>query len=163
ANPSVPIAALNGNASAIAMAIQNETPATDTPTEPALQGALQYAASWAGAHPTHKVIVVLSTDGLPNGCNSSAQGARNVAALGLAGTASIPTYVIGVFGSRDCTNGLNRQCDVVNNTNAIAKGGGTGSAFIVDTGGNTEAQFLGAMNAIRTANKVSCQYAVPPA
>ncbi len=162
ATPDVAIAPLNGNAGAIAAAINGKTPATDTPTEPALQGALDYARAWAGQHPTHKTIVVFSTDGLPNGCNSSVQGASGIAAAGVSGTPSIPTYVIGVFGSKDCPNGLNQQCNVVNNTNAIAKGGGTGTAFIVDTGGNTEGQFLSAMNAIRTANKVGCQYSVPP-
>jgi hypothetical protein len=143
------------------MSIGNTGPATDTPTEPALQGAINYAKAWAGQHPTHKVIVVFSTDGLPRGCNSTVPGAVTIATNGVSGTPSIPTYVIGVFGSQDCPNGLGQQCTVVTNTNSIAKGGGTGSAFIIDTGSNTEAQFESAMNSIRTANKVSCEYAVP--
>ena len=163
ANPAVPIASLNGNAGPIGTAIQGTGPATDTPTEPALHGAIDYARAWAGAHPTHKVIVVLSTDGLPRGCNSSVQGAVTIAENGVAGSPSIETYVIGVFGSKDCPSGLNQQCSVVDNTNAIAKGGGTGSAFIVDTGKDAEAQFVSAMNAIRTANQVACEYTVPAA
>lgn len=163
ATPAVGIAPLNGNAAAIVKAIGAVSPGGNTPTEPALQGAITYAESWATKNPTHKVIVVFATDGLPNGCNSTVQGAATIAASGVAKKPSIATYVVGVFGSKDCPNGLTQACTVVQNTNAIAKGGGTRSAFIVDTGGNTEAQFVAAMNAIRTANAAKCDYTIPPA
>ncbi len=163
AKPVVPIAALPGNAAKITTAISGESPSGNTPTEPALQGALNYAKAWAKAHPTHKVIVVFATDGLPNGCGSSVAGASTIATTGRTAAPAVNTYVIGVFGSKDCPNGLTQQCTVVDNTNAIAKGGGTGSAFIVDTSGNAEAQFLAAMTAIRAANDLGCQYAIPKA
>ena len=163
ANPVVPIAALPPNASAISGAIGQQGPGGNTPTEPALQGAIDYALSWAQRHPTHKVIVVFATDGLPNGCNSSVTGAASVAASGVTGTPSIPTYVIGVFGDQDCPGGvtLGSQCTVIDNTNQIAKGGGTNAAFIVNASGNTGAQFLQALNSIRTANLAGCDFAVP--
>ncbi|HEX4477540.1 MAG TPA: hypothetical protein VH142_20765 [Polyangiaceae bacterium] len=163
AKPVVSIAALPGNATKITSAITGESPSGNTPTQPALQGALNYAKAWSKAHPTHKVIVVFATDGLPNGCNSTVAGAATIATTGRTAAPAVSTYVIGVFGSKDCPNGLTQQCTVVDNTNAIAKGGGTGSAFIVDTSGNAEAQFLAAMTAIRAANDLGCAYAIPKA
>jgi hypothetical protein len=164
ANPVVPIAALPSNAKPIANAIGQQSPSGNTPTEPALHGAINYAAQWSQQHPTHKVIVVFATDGLPNGCNSSVAGAAAIAAAGVKGPPPILTYVIGVFGDKDCSGGVaqGQQCDVINNTNQIAKGGGTQSAFIVNaTSGNTGAEFLQALNSIRTANAVGCDFAVP--
>ena len=64
------IAPLNGNAAPITSAIGGVNPNGRTPTDPALHGALNYARSWAQRNPTHKVIVVLATDGGPN-CNES--------------------------------------------------------------------------------------------
>src|SRR5262249_42445371 len=138
-----------------------------TPTDPALQGALNYARSWAQRNPTHKVIVILATDGAPNGCNSSAQTAANIAATGVSGTPPIQTYVIGVIGEGtgdgNCPNGPVQSCQFVQTLNTIAKSGGTGTAFIVNTAGNTQQQFQDAMNAIRNANGVGCVFKIPVA
>ncbi len=163
AKPVVPIAALPSNAQPIANAIAQQSPSGSTPTEPALQGAINYASQWSQQNPAHKVIVVFATDGLPNGCNSSVSGAAAIAAAGVKGSPSIPTYVIGVFGDQDCPGGVSQgqQCDVINNTNQIANGGGTQSAFIVNASGDTGAQFLQALDSIRTANAVGCDFAVP--
>ncbi len=163
ASPVVPIAALPSNAMPIATAIGKESPSGNTPTEPALHGALDYASQWAQQNPTHKVIVVFATDGLPNGCNSTVAGAAAIAAAGVKGPPSILTYVIGVFGDQDCPGGVTtgQQCDVISNTNQIANGGGTQAAFIVNASGDTGAQFLQALNSIRTANAVGCDFAVP--
>lgn len=168
ATPVVGIAPLNGNARPISNAIANVGPAGHTPTDPALQGALDYARSWAQKNPTHKVVVVLATDGAPNGCNSSAQGAAAIAASGVTGTPAIPTYVIGVIGQGtgdgNCPNGPTQNCQFVQTLNSIAKSGGTGTAFIVNTAGtNTQTQFENAMNAIRNANGVGCIFNIPPA
>jgi len=164
ASPVVPIAALTPNAQPIAAAIGLQSPAGNTPTEPALQGAISYAVAWAQQYPTHNVIVVFATDGLPNGCNSSVDGAAAVAATGITATPSVPTYVIGVFGDEDCPGGVTQgsQCSVVDNTNQIARGGGTNTAFIVNASGDAGAEFLQALNSIRTANLLGCNYAVPP-
>jgi hypothetical protein len=163
ASPVVPIAALPPNATPIASAIGKQSPSGNTPTEPALHGALDYAGQWAQQNPTHKVIVVFATDGLPNGCNSSVAGAAAIAAAGVKGPPSILTYVIGVFGDQDCPGGVTtgQQCDVISNTNQIANGGGTQAAFIVNASGDTGTQFLQALNSIRTANAVGCDFAVP--
>ena len=57
------------------------------------------------------------------------------------------TFVIGVGSSLD-------------NLNKIAAAGGTTSAFLVDTGGNVQQQFLDALNRIRGA-ALGCNYKIP--
>jgi CubicO group peptidase (beta-lactamase class C family) len=116
-----------------------------TPTDPALRGAMNYARTWAMAHPDHKVVVLLVTDGEPNECNSTLQSVTQVAADGFGGTPSIPTYVLGL--------GLS-----LTNLHTIAMAGGTGQAFIVDP--NSGSALAAAMNQIR-GSALPCDYALP--
>jgi hypothetical protein len=169
ASPPVPIAPLNGNAAAIVASFGRTTPNGYTPTPAALEGALQYAAQWQTANPTHKVIIVLATDGLPNrypnaagtGCSGSGSGVDpvalqrtlDIAARGVAGPPSIPTYVIGVMSALDMAS--------LPNLNQIAAAGGTGTTFVVDTAANAGKLFLAAMNTIREANRVGCAMSIP--
>ena len=74
-------------------------------------------------------------------------GLDGIAAAGYAANPKIPTFVIGVGSS-------------LSNLNGIAMAGGTTSAFLVDTGGNVNQQFLQAMNDIRHA-ALGCTYSVP--
>ena len=64
-------------------------------------------------------------------------------------TPKIPTFVIGVGSS-------------LSNLNGIAVAGGTQQAYLVDTGGNVNQQFLAAMNAIRHS-ALGCVYSIPTA
>jgi hypothetical protein len=147
--PEVEIAALPGVASQIASSIQAHSPDTDTPTYEALEGAVQHAQSWAGSHAGDTVVVVLATDGDPESdCSSETlSSVEGVAQGGYSGTPKIPTFVIGVGSS-------------LSNLNGIASAGGTGSAFIVDTGGSADQQFLAALNAIR-GTAIGCTYQIP--
>ena len=148
ANPDVEIAPLPANGAKIATSITNHGPASDTPTLPALQGAIQHATDWTKAHPGHPTIVVLATDGDPNGCNSTPQNVAAAAAAGLAQTPKILTFVIGVGASLTSLNG-------------IAAAGGSNQAFIVDTTQDVNAQFLDALNKIRGAAVLPCAYEIP--
>jgi von Willebrand factor type A domain len=150
AKPDVPIGTLPGGAAAVVNSLRGRTPAGGTPTVPALAGAIQYARSWAGQNPTHKVIVVLATDGEPNDCDSTVQGVTDLAAAGLSGGPPIPTYVIGVGA-------------LLTSLDQVAAAGGTDKAFIVDTSQDVAKTFLQAMNTIRNAAALPCRYAVPPA
>ena len=148
AQPAVPIGLLPGNTQPIQQAIVSNGPLFGgTPTRPALEGAIQYARSWASQNGT-KTIVLLATDGAPEECESTVQNVSQVAADGLAGSPSIQTYVIGLG-------------DIAA-LNEIALAGGTNQAFIVPADpAVASAQFLAAMNAIRGA-ALPCDYAIPP-
>jgi hypothetical protein len=144
ATPRVPIAPLPGNV----MPIQQSypiIPIESTPTQPALQGAIMHARDWQNSHPDHKVVVLLTTDGEPTECDSTVAGVSQVAAEGLSGSPSIPTYVLGM--------GLS-----LTNLHEIARAGGTGQAFIVDP--NSQQALTQAMNAIRGA-ALPCDYVLP--
>ncbi len=149
--PAAEIAALPGAAAALNMVIGAQTPGGNTPTEPSLNGALQHAAAWAKMNPTHRVAVVYSTDGYPEGCdatNTIAAAAADAAAAFKA-TPSIPTYVLGV--------GPNLA-----NLNSIAMSGGTTKAFLIDTSQDAATQLSAALASIRTTAVVGCTYTIPP-
>src|SRR5262249_55627824 len=66
----VPIAPLPDNAFALKNSMPADATGDRTPTLAGLKGALLAATAYQDAHPTHKVNVVLATDGDPWGCNS---------------------------------------------------------------------------------------------
>jgi hypothetical protein len=147
ATPDVAIAELPGNAAAITGSIAAHGPVGNTPTLPALQGAIQQAQSFATQNPGHQVIVVLATDGEPNVCGSDVNTVSNAAAMGVAGMPSILTFVIGV-GASPAT------------CNAIAAAGGTDQAFLVDQDPNVQQAFLDALNQIQGI-ALPCSYLIP--
>jgi hypothetical protein len=147
ATPDVEIAPLPGVAGAITTSISGHHPGSSTPTSAALQGAIDHAKAWGGAHPDHVTIVILATDGDPTQCDTSLPDIDAIAAAGVSGTPKILTFVIGVGSS-------------LTNLNGIAAAGGTTAPFMVDTGGNVNQQFLDALNNIRGA-MLGCTYKMP--
>jgi hypothetical protein len=153
--PATPIAALPGAASALVASIDAQAPNGNTPTGPALTGAIAQASTWAKAHPDHRVITVLATDGLPTSCTPN--DIASVAAIAKAGAVANPiisTFVIGVFGAEDVARGA------PDNLNLIAQQGGTQAAFIVDTQQDVTMQFLKALDTIRGA-RLACEFKIP--
>jgi Mg-chelatase subunit ChlD len=119
-----------------------------TPTRPALEGALEYLNQWADTHPERRPVLVLATDGEPSGCDSNTpQDIADVAASALSGPHAIQTFVIGVGSS-------------LVSLNLVAQAGGTGEAFLVDTGGDVTQAFSDALEQIRGA-AASCDFAIP--
>jgi hypothetical protein len=147
ATPDVGIGVLPANAGAIATSISSHGPTGNTPTEPALDGAIQYATSWANQNPGHATIVVLATDGDPNVCDSDLPAINAIAMAGANGTPKILTFVIGVGGSVGALNG-------------IAAAGGTTNAFMIDQDPNVQQAFLDALNTIQ-GQALPCAYLIP--
>jgi len=148
ATPAAPINPLPGSAAAVQMAINAQMPSGNTPTTPALSGAVQYVTSYAQTHPGRTVAIVFASDGLPTSCdtsNNNIQGASAVAQAAFMGTPSIRTYVLGVGPS-------------LQNLNQIAMAGGTNAAHLVESGGSGE--LLTALNEIRK-NALTCDYTIP--
>jgi hypothetical protein len=161
AKAEVEIAPLPGVAPSIISSMAGHMPLTATPTEPALQGAINHAKAWQQGHPGHVVIAVLATDGLPTECGVASSDpfdtgaiAASVAGIAQQGvSAGIKTFAIGVFASADTPDGPNLL-------NQVAAAGGTGQAFNVSTSQNVNQQFLQALNMIRGA-ALGCQYDIP--
>jgi hypothetical protein len=145
AMPTVAIAPLPGNAMAITNAIGMLMPGGNTPTVPALQGALQYATNYTKNTPGRGASVVFVTDGIPNGCNSTIAAAATLAQNAFAGTPSIKTYVVGL--------GNTAALDQI----ALAGSGGTQHYFPAQ--GDVAGQLAAALTTISGA--VTCDYVIP--
>ena len=143
--PVVPVGTIPAVVPAITAGINAQTLASGTPTTPALQGAHIYARNQARSG--HMAAVVIVTDGQPRQCASSVESTAAAATQASAGNPSIKTYVLGVGPS-------------LTNLNAIAEAGGTGRAYLVESGG--EAELTAALDAIRTSAQ-SCAYLIPEA
>lgn len=117
----------------------------NTPTYGALKGVLMAATAYQDAHPTHKVAVVLATNGEPNACGM----ATNDDVAGLAKSArsynGVLTYVIGVEGSN------------IGNLNKIASAGGTSAAYDITS---DISDFSATIAKIR-AVALGCEFEIP--
>ena len=150
ATPVQPIASLPGAAAPILAAFDARMPDGATPTLPAVTGAIDAAKAWAAAHPTHEVVVIFATDGLPTLCDpaipgdaSTPEGVAHVAGAAGAGVAAgIDTYVIGVFAP-------NEEATSPPSLNEIAMAGGTGSAFVIQTSEDVTGKLTDALTTVR--------------
>jgi hypothetical protein len=148
AEPAVAIGELPANAPALLASLTAYAPQGGTPTRPALEGAVDYAHRWLAQHPSHRMVIVVATDGEPNDCDSTVDAVSAIAASAAGERPSISSYVIGVGPS-------------LANLDRIASAGGTSHAFIVDTSQSTTANFAAAMNAIRGEAALPCRYELP--
>ena len=152
ASPLVPIAPVTADPApadaqeqALVSAINATSPGGPTPMFAALGGAEQWAIAYQAAHATEKVVVVLVTDGEPNGCNENIADIAALAADALA--SGVLTYTVGLQGSNQA------QMD------QIAQAGGTNAGFYIGNG-NAQADLLAALKAIQ-GSSVSCNFAMP--
>jgi hypothetical protein len=149
ARPTVAIAPLPGAAGAITTAINAIVPNGNTPTSAALQGALQYAKTWAAAHLDRQTIVVLATDGDPTQCEPTATALiQQFAADALAQPPAVFTFVIGIGD--------------LGNLNPIAEGGGTKQAFIINPGQQNVAQEITKALLRIATSPLGCEFPIPP-
>jgi hypothetical protein len=159
--PGLPLTALNSDQgrSTFVTLLGNTLPQGGTPTLPALEGGVRLAQKIASEHPGEKTVVVLVTDGEPGfyvdgqvveGCvDNDVAHVSQVAANALAGSPSIPTYVVGIGPSLDSLQ-------------AIALAGGTDHATIVSDSdpAATSATFHETLAAIRSET-FSCDFPMP--
>jgi hypothetical protein len=160
AQPLVPLGLLAAAAgdpqeTALLAAIAGATPAspmtdagrTGTPMYPALQGALTWAATTQMSLPNERVVVVLVTDGSPQGCQM-----RIAEIAALASDAyeqyGIMTYAIGIQGSQEQA------------MHQIAEAGGTERAYFSGDAATAQQDLLAALNAIR-GNVLACSFSLP--
>jgi hypothetical protein len=163
ATPAVEFGTLPEAAPAILASMEAQMPRGETPSRPALRGAIDHARTWATAHPGHSVVVVLATDGLPTDCSNgnaihpASQAEVDevvaVATEGLTASPNISTFVVGVFAGADTSAPAN--------LNRIAAAGGTDHAYMVDASGmQVDAEFAAKLNEIR-ASRLGCEFQIP--
>lgn len=132
--------------SAVDMAAPDARPRSGTPLYAALDGAEQWAAATHASHPDDNTVVVLVTDGNPNGCDESIPDIAQLAADALA-TNGVLTYAVGIEGSNAA------------DMDTIAQAGGTSAGIFIGAG-NAEADLLAALDSIR-GQSLSCDFAMP--
>ena len=172
ATPDVPIATLPGAATALMTSLGVHKPGGFPPTGPALGGALMFARARIAAMPTHRVAIVLVTDGLPGGfipgvppaecmpTSIPAQGSDTGIApllsgpMGTGGTPPVNTFVIGVF-----SPGIAAQT-AQTNLNMLATAGKTAPAVIIDTSQDVSTALRNALKQVQS-KAIACQYNIP--
>jgi hypothetical protein len=117
-----------------------------TPTSAALQGAVNWATTYEAAHMDQNTVIILITDGEPQGCDTNATNIANIAAMAYQN--GIPTYVIGL-------GGLNSMP-----LNQIAAAGGTKTAFTVSASMSSTTELLNDLVAIQ-GQALKCNLPVP--
>ena len=127
-------------------AVASKSPNGGTPMSVALGGAEQWAANYQMAHPSEKTVVVLVTDGEPNGCDESVSHIAALAAK-TKNANDVLTYAVGLVGSNTAT------------INSIDAAGGTNAGIFVGNG-NASADLLAALKAIQ-GSQVACEFQMP--
>ncbi len=171
AKPDVEIGPLPMNAAPIVSSLNAHNPSTNTPTPPALKGALDHALAWKTSHPDDIVAVILVTDGQPNACGAVADVA-STAAMGWNGGMGVRTFVIGVT-SPGTMCGLDPNPPNVADLDTVAVAGGTNKALVVDVTKDASKQLTDELNMIRKTitmtttkteiitTKLACEYKLP--
>lgn len=158
ATPAVAMATLPGVGAALRASLESKRMSGGTPLVQAMRGMGTYLVNWATANPTHRTVLVIATDGIPDATCAGSTPPNSVDEAVVVATAlsggtfssnapKIPVFVIGVG-------------DDLTSLNAIASAGGSGSATLISTGDNVDKQFIAALDAIRTQS-LSCDYAIP--
>ena len=144
----VEIAPVSQNVSKIEHSLDAHAPSTDTPTFPALQGAVNHCLNWKTSHPDDVIAVLLVTDGQPNGCGTI-QEVESAATTAWNNGAGVRTFVLGVTSP-------GTSCDIDSNPpnvadlDAVALAGGTQKALVVDVTQNMPNQLISQLDMIRS-------------
>jgi hypothetical protein len=149
--PAVDVGALSdaAHAQALVDAFAAHSPGGGTPMSAALGGAEKWAQDYnTKVMGTEKVVVVLVTDGEPNGCDDNVDHIAKEAADAFTG-AGVMTFAVGLAGSNQGT------------MDKIATGGHTTQGFFIGNG-NAKADLLAALKAIQQSS-LGCAYAMPAA
>ena len=137
--PTVPLGSLSdpGHESQLVNAFNSIDPNGNTPTSAALGGATQWAIDQqvTGEGAIEKFVVILVTDGSPNGCDESIQTISSIAGNAY-NNHDVLTFAVGLQGSNE------------NDMDAIAAAGGTTAGFFIGNG-NTQADLIAALKAIQ--------------
>jgi hypothetical protein len=173
ATPDVAVATLDGTmggqAGMLNSSLEAHQPGGYTPTGPALTGALMFARARIASMPTHRVAVVLVTDGLPGGFLTGIPPAEctpgDVAGIstllsgpmGAGGTPPVPTFVIGVFSPGMAAQTAQTNLDI------LAKAGQnstTATAVVIDTAQDVAAALQNALKSVQS-KAIACDYQLP--
>lgn len=149
----VEIARLPGAANKLITELNAGEPQGGTPTHLAIDGSCEHVREWRRTHPSHQVVILLVTDGIPeHSCDATIQLATAAARRCFDGGDGFKTYVLGVVANNN--NSLQQL-------NQIAAAGGTTRAYLTRTN-DVAGSVLEALNAIRLDAAIPCVLEIPP-
>jgi hypothetical protein len=141
ARPDVPIGVVPAVAPAILDSLGRQMPGSGRPTQPALQGAMLYVSQSVGVV-GQRPLIVLITDGEPQGCNGDIAAVSRAAAVGTVAIPQILTHVLDVGD--------------VGMFDPVARAGGTEKARVAQT---TD-QIVDVLKGI-SGRKALCEFVLP--
>jgi hypothetical protein len=149
------IAPLPGAQMALARVLAATNPDGGTPMVQAVMGTIAALRQHQSANPTHRVALILATDGVPSNCGTvGPDPVANVEMqLRAARAAMLTTYAIGVFAPNEGMAGP----DAVNR---FAAAGGTGTGYVLNPTSDLTQTLLTALNKIRGA-ALPCEFTIP--
>ncbi len=154
----VPIDVLPLSAAALTSTLDASEPQGGTPTHLGIAGACDYANDWKQQNPTHKVVILLVTDGIPeHSCNANIGQATDAAEECYDGGAGREIYVLGIEAN---TGGGGNGGSSLSQLNDIADAGGTEQAYLTDAN-DVAGSVLEALNAIRADAVIPCTINIP--
>lgn len=123
-----------------------------TPMYGGLGGALQAAQAFMNSNPGQKAAVILVTDGIPEASYCSTfqlaiSNIANLASTAFNGTPSVPTFCLGLQGSKEA------------DLQTIAQAGG-GAAFFLGSGTNAKQLLIDKLKSI-SGSLLACEYSMP--
>ncbi|MFT3775835.1 MAG: vWA domain-containing protein [Minicystis sp.] len=150
AKPAVDIGPLSDptHVQALVDRFNQKSPGGNTPMSAALAGATMWASNYATnvTEGSEKAVVILVTDGEPNGCDEDINHIANEAKDAY-DAAGVQTFAVGLAGSNQSS------------MDKIAASGNTTQGFFIGNG-NAKADLIAALKKIQ-ASSVACAYAVP--
>jgi hypothetical protein len=149
--PAVPIGELPGMQGPLLTAIYGRYTDGGTPMSPAVQGVFAHLRAHLAAHPGHKGVLVLVTDGTPSLCGEIADVAAHIAVARLT-SPSISSYVIGLF-FKSALAELQPKFD------QLASAGGSDKAILLEPGTDLTRRLQEALTQIR--GHLACEYRIP--
>jgi hypothetical protein len=137
---------------ALVSSISSKSVIGATPMYGALRGALDFSKDHVAAAPGEKMIVILTTDGSPNSCETAPDDQNDVDFIaGLAAhywnAYGVATYTIGLTGSQEAE------------VKKIADNAG-GKAFFLGGSANVSQDLIAALKAI-SGSLIACEYSIP--
>jgi len=149
AQPQIPLGSLADTAQeqALVNLFMSTNPDGNTPMSAALGGATQWALDQqVSAEAVKQFVVILVTDGEPNGCQENINTIASIAGDAYQ-NGDVLTFAVGLQGSNE------------SDMDAIASAGGTTTGFFIGSG-NAQADLLDALKQIQQT-AVACTFAMP--
>jgi hypothetical protein len=134
-----------------ALAAATPVPGGGTPTGAILQGGIDWAKAYQDTHQDERVVILIVTDGAPEGCEERIPQLEAFLADAL--DSGISTYFVGLTGE----DGAELAQDTMN---YLAEAGGTEQALFIQDGAATRDELVEALDSVQSA-AIACDFALP--